>query len=155
MLNRNAEFFIIDILVSSDAISRHMGNITHAMDFVANELVFTAVTRECEIIGEATNYIFKSPGLKHLTNPGWRQIVDFRNIISHEYFGLNYEDIFEIIEKHLPIFTQEILDVAAKLKDSEDFKLALSGAQNDLKKIGRKESLRYLASLQHSLYGVK
>ena len=154
MLNRNAEFFIIDILVSSDAISRHMGNITNAVVFVADELVFTAVTRECEIIGEATNNILKSADLAHLVNPKWRRVVDFRNIISHEYFGLNYEDIFEIIEKDLPVFAREILGIAAKLKDSENFKLALSGAQNDLKKIGRKESLRYLEGLQRSLYGV-
>lgn len=155
MLNRNVEFFVIDILVSCDAISRHMVKITHPLEFVANELVFTAVTRECEIIGEATNNILKSQDLQHLVNPKWRRVVDFRNIISHEYFGLNYEDIFEIIEKDLPIFTQEILDIATKIKDSENFKLALSGAQNDLKKIGRKASLQYLESLQRSLYCLK
>jgi len=151
MLNRKAEFFIIDILVAGDAISRHMSGIDDPIDFVANELLFTAVTRECEIIGEATNNLLKSTTLQHLVNPKWRKVVDFRNVISHEYFGLNYEDIFDIIKNHLSQFIQEILNVAAVVKDSDDFKLALFGAQEDLKKIGRIKSVIFLEELQNTL----
>lgn len=68
MLNRKAEFFIIDILVASDAVARHMAHVTNPIDFVSDELLFTAVTRECEIIGEATNNLLKSTTLQHLVN---------------------------------------------------------------------------------------
>ena len=153
MHNRSIEFFVIDILISCNAIFRHMAKVPDASEFVADELVFSAVTRECEIIGEATNNVLKSNNFKHLINTQWRKVVDFRNVISHEYFGLNYEDIFEIIATDLPIFNQEILHVAHTIKDSENFRLALSGAQNDLKKIGRKQSLQYLNILEHDLYG--
>lgn len=151
MLDRKAEFFIIDILVASNAVSRHMENITDPIDFVSDELRFTAVTRECEIIGEATNNLLKAKNLQHLINPKWRKVVDFRNVISHEYFGLNFEDIFDIIKNHLPQFIQEILNVATTIKDSEDFKLALLGAQEDLKKIGRRKSVEFLIDLQQKL----
>ncbi len=136
MLDRKAEFFIVDILIANDAISRHMVNITDPMDFVSNELLFTAVTRECEIIGEATNNLLKAKNLQHLVNQKWRKVVDFRNVISHEYFGLNYEDIFDLVNT---------------IKDSDAFKLALFGAHDDLKKIGRKKSVAFLEDLQQKL----
>jgi hypothetical protein len=43
MLNRKAEFFIIDILVASDAVARHMAHVTDPINFVSDELLFTAV----------------------------------------------------------------------------------------------------------------
>lgn len=136
MLDRKAEFFIVDILIANDAIARHMVNITDSMDFVSDELLFTAVTRECEIIGEATNNLLKAKNLQHLVNQKWRKVVDFRNVISHEYFGLNYEDIFDLVNT---------------IKDSDAFKLALFGAHDDLKKIGRKKSVAFLEDLQQKL----
>lgn len=152
MLKRMPEFFIIDILIASNAVFRHIAKVENPIEFVSDELLFTAVTRECEIIGEATNNILKCAELKHLINPTWRKVVDFRNVISHEYFGLNYEDIFEIIKTDLPVFVEEIFDLAIKFKNSDDFKLALAGAQRDLQKIGRKQSVEYLEQLELMLY---
>jgi hypothetical protein len=43
------------------------------------------------------------------------------------------------------------LNVVTVIKDSADFKLALFGAQEDLKKIGRTKSVMFLEQLQHTL----
>lgn len=152
MPKRLPEFFLIDMLISIDVISRYMTKIKDAIDFVENEAVFIIVTRELEILGEATNNFLKDKNLAQLTQPTWRQVVDFRNVISHEYFGLNFEEIYDIIINELPAFEQEIFEVVVKVKNSENFKLALLETQKDFRKIGRHESVCYLEGIEYRLY---
>ena|SRR3990172_12338374 len=152
MPKRLTEFFVVDVLVSFDIISRHMKKIHNALAFVKNETVFIVVTRELEILGEAINNFLKDENLHHLAGPTWREVVDFRNVISHEYFGLNYEEIFDIVTNDLSIFGKEVFDVVKKIKDSENFKLAISETKNDFVKIGRNQSVRYLKNLEQQLY---
>ena len=63
-----------------------------------------AVIREFEIIGEATNHLIK---LKHFSN-NKREIVDFRNILIHEYFGIDADEIWGIIKNFLNEYQADI-----------------------------------------------
>lgn len=63
-----------------------------------------AVVREFEIIGEATNNLIK---LQYFTNEK-REIVDFRNILIHEYFGIDEDEIWGIIDNFLDSFQSDI-----------------------------------------------
>lgn len=38
----------------------------------------------------------------------WRKIYAFRNIIAHDYFGVDEEDVLGIIRKHLPKLKNEL-----------------------------------------------
>jgi uncharacterized protein with HEPN domain len=72
-----------------------------------------AVVRNFEIIGEAANRIdisFKE------SNPEieWNRIRGFRNRIVHEYFGIDYQIVWEIIETYL----DELIDWIETLIDS-------------------------------------
>jgi hypothetical protein len=87
---------------------------TKGMDFA----VFTkdaktvdAVVRNIEILGEAAKNI---PEEIKLSNPGidWRAIAGTRNVIAHQYFGVDNSMIWEIIEKDLP----KIKDIILKIK---------------------------------------
>lgn len=60
-----------------------------------------AVVRNFEIIGEASKNLpddFKS---KYSEVP-WEEMYRLRNRITHEYFGIDYEIIYEIATKYLP-----------------------------------------------------
>lgn len=59
--------------------------------FVENEMVIDAVARNYEIIGEAANH----PQVRRLS------ITGFRNRIIHEYFGIDYEIMWTIIEENI------------------------------------------------------
>ena len=39
----------------------------------------------------------------------WQKIKDFRNIIAHDYFGIDADEIWEIINEKLFPFKKEIL----------------------------------------------
>ena len=44
----------------------------------------------------------------------WRKIYAFRNNIAHDYFGIDAEEVFEIIQKHLPKFQNDLQKIIQK-----------------------------------------
>jgi len=66
-----------------------------------------AVVRNLEIIGEAARNLadsFKTAN-SHIA---WRDITDFRNVLIHEYFGVNKDLVWQVIKKDLPKLKKEI-----------------------------------------------
>jgi len=60
-----------------------------------------AVLRNFEIIGEASKNISTEIKHKYLNVP-WDEMYRLRNRISHEYFGIDHQIIWDIITRHLP-----------------------------------------------------
>ena len=60
-----------------------------------------AVIRNFEIIGEASKNLPKEIKDKY-TNVPWEEMYRLRNRISHEYFGIDYEIIWDIATSELP-----------------------------------------------------
>ena len=71
------------------------------------------VIRNFEIIGEATKNLPNDLKAKYPSIP-WEEMYRLRNRISHEYFGIDYEIIWEIATRHLPVNYE---DVKIVLKD--------------------------------------
>jgi uncharacterized protein with HEPN domain len=68
--------------------------------FSNNDLMHDAVLFQFSIIGEAVNFI--EPDLLEKYNYPWYKVRSFRNLISHEYFNIKMEAVWQIIEKDLP-----------------------------------------------------
>ena len=66
-----------------------------------NHLIIDAVIRNFEIIGEASKNIPEQIKEKYPEIP-WKKMYSLRNLRSHEYFGIDYEMIWEIITSDLP-----------------------------------------------------
>ena len=64
-------------------------------------MVVDAVVRNFEIIGEAANNIPKEIREKYNDIP-WKEIRGLRNLVAHEYFGVDKSIIWEIAKKDLP-----------------------------------------------------
>ena len=60
-----------------------------------------AVVRNFEIIGEAARQVSSDFKAEH-SEIEWREISDLRNKIIHEYFGVDYVILWEIIQLNLP-----------------------------------------------------
>jgi len=70
-------------------------------NFSQDRKTFSAVIREFEIIGEAVAKIPENIKQKY-QNVEWQDIKDFRNLLIHEYFGVDLEIIWKIIHNDLP-----------------------------------------------------
>jgi uncharacterized protein with HEPN domain len=66
-----------------------------------------AVIRNFEIIGEASNNLPKEFKEKHPEIP-WSEMYLLRNKVSHAYFGIDYEIIWDVATKYLPENKQQI-----------------------------------------------
>ena len=69
--------------------------------FMASSLVQDAVIRNLQTMAESTQRL--SDRLKQAQNKiDWHKIVGFRNILVHDYLGVDIERIWNIIENELP-----------------------------------------------------
>ena len=103
---RNYHIYLEDILISMKRIIEYIGD-KDFEEFRENNMVVDAVVRNFEIIGEATNNLPDEVKDRHSEIP-WRKMYGIRNVVSHEYFGIDYEMIWEIAKKNLPNNIREI-----------------------------------------------
>ena len=111
MSNRSSELLIQDILASAKKIQRYTFGLSFEQ-FTLDEKTVDAVVRNFEIIGEAANRLpdeFKD----QYPNVDWGRIRGFRNRIVHDYFGIDYSIVWQIVENYLP----ELVADVKKLQD--------------------------------------
>ncbi|HMA86058.1 MAG TPA: DUF86 domain-containing protein [Desulfosalsimonadaceae bacterium] len=85
---------------SSQAIFEYVAGMSFE-DFCQDRKTYTAVIREFEIIGEAVGKI-PDAIRNDYKNIEWQDIKDFRNLLIHEYFGVDLEIVWKIIQEDLP-----------------------------------------------------
>ena len=99
MSKRDVLLLLDDMLQSAQKIKRYTKGIDYD-SFLNDDKTIDAVVRNFEIIGEAANRV--DPDFRD-SNPEieWRRIRGFRNRIVHDYFGIDYEIVWSIIETYL------------------------------------------------------
>jgi uncharacterized protein with HEPN domain len=99
---RDLKIYLDDMIQSIDKIFEYTKNISFN-EFKNNSLIFDAVVRRLEILGEAANQIKKSDAdfYQKYPNIEWREIIDFRNILIHGYFGIIEEIVWNVIQNKL------------------------------------------------------
>ncbi len=92
MSSRKPDLYLQDILEACDDILNFTANIHSAADLQNDRRTFLAVVHSLETIGEAARQMPKSFREKHADIP-WRETASLRNVIAHEYFGLDIDII--------------------------------------------------------------
>ena len=69
--------------------------------FTENELIYDAVLRNLELIGEAATHIPDDVRAAHPDIP-WRMIVATRNRVIHAYLGIDQDTIWSIVQDDIP-----------------------------------------------------
>ena len=106
MSKRDPLVLLEDILLAIQKIGRYTSKMDHEA-FLRDELVIDGVARNLEIIGEAVRQLPEEFRRVHSQIP-WTQIAGLRNRIVHDYFGLDLEIIWEIIQHDLPELERQV-----------------------------------------------
>ena len=81
-------------------IQRYVAGLDHDT-FIKDDKTIDSVVRNLEIIGEAANRLPGDFRAQH-HEIEWRKIIGLRNRIVHDYFNIDVEIVWEIIQKDLP-----------------------------------------------------
>ena len=106
MSKRDPLVLLEDIMLAIQKIGRYTSQLNHD-EFLGDELVIDGVARNLEIIGEAARQLPEEFRNAHTQIP-WTQIAGLRNRIVHDYFGLDLEIIWEIIQRDLPELEMQV-----------------------------------------------
>jgi uncharacterized protein with HEPN domain len=92
-----------DDLLIEDMIDccKHVFEFTTSMtfdDFIDDRKTSDAVIRNFEVLGEASKKISEEVRLSNMKIEWRKKISDFRNVLIHDYFGINYEVLWRIIK---------------------------------------------------------
>jgi uncharacterized protein with HEPN domain len=83
-------------------------------DFRIDHKTQLSVERALEIIGEAANHLSSELIARYPQVP-WRQIVDLRNVVSHEYFQVRLENIWQVAIEDVPALRDQIARIIKEL----------------------------------------
>ena len=100
-----------------DAVSE-IENYIYGVDldhFVKNSMMFNASLRQLEIIGEASNRLSEKILLDNPEIP-WARIIGLRNLVIHEYFGIDDFTIWNVIKINLPDLKEKIIIVLENIE---------------------------------------
>lgn len=101
--------YIEDILESIDKIEEYIGEIKEE-DFYRNTQLQDSVLRRLEIIGEAAKNIPLAFRNKYSIIP-WKKMAGMRDVLIHEYFGVNLKRVWRVANKDLPRLKKEIFKI--------------------------------------------
>lgn len=107
MSERDVSFYIVDIFIAVNKVARYTASFENASQLLHSEVYWDATIRELEIIGEATKYLLKAD----VIDVTYRRIVDFRNQLSHGYFGIDEELVWDVIQHKLKHYEKELTDI--------------------------------------------
>jgi uncharacterized protein with HEPN domain len=83
-------------------------------DLIDNEVLKRAIVRSLEIIGEATKKIQADIKAQWSDVP-WRNIAGMRDNLIHDYLGINYAIVWDVVRNKIP----EITPIIAQIINSE------------------------------------
>ncbi len=112
---RDSILYLEDIILSMQRVQEYVAGLDF-QHFKWDYKTVDAVIRNFEIIGEASKNLPKLFKDKYINIP-WEAMYRLRNRISHEYFGIDYEIIWDIATRQLPANYNDIKEVL-KLEQS-------------------------------------
>ena len=114
MKNRDMRLYLTDIWESIVTIEEYAEAVTEE-EFYKSRQVQDAVVRRLEIIGEAVKNIDEDFRDKYPDVP-WKKIAGLRDVVAHEYFGVKFERIWEVVVKDIPGLKKKMLRIMENLK---------------------------------------
>ena len=103
---RDSRVYLEDILEATRKIVSYTQNHTKAA-FLEDEKTFDAVVRNLEVIGEAVKKLPEDLRAQHPALE-WKKMAGLRDILIHEYFGLDTEIVWDIVKNKVPTLDRQI-----------------------------------------------
>ena len=98
---------------AAQQIEEFMEGVDHET-FQQDRKLRLAITRLIEIIGEASNHVREETKLE-FPNVEWRVLYGIRNVLVHEYFGVDDEIIWAVTQRDIPVLRVQLDEMLLQL----------------------------------------
>jgi len=115
-MTKDLRVYLAHILECADRIERYLGQDREA--FLRNTMVQDAVIRNFEVIDEAAKRIPEQFRVVHADIP-WQLMAGFRDVLIHDYEGVDLERVWRIAQEDLPAVKTAIARILPPLEQLE------------------------------------
>lgn len=112
--DRDSVDYLKDAVNAMDKAEEFISNMSYE-DFIKDDKTVFAVIRALEVIGEAIKHVPLNFREKFLDIP-WRDIAGMRDVLIHDYFGIDLETVWETIKTNILQTKPLLYEVLNKLK---------------------------------------
>ena len=139
--NRDLTLFVVDIFVAIEKIKEYIEPFDDEESLRHSSLHWDATIRQLEIIGEALNTLLADNLFEEKSPSYFRKIVNFRNAIVHGYFGIDTDEVWNVVNEKLKILYFDLLSLA---KDNFSLEEALDSEIEEYLNLKDKHIVNYL-----------
>lgn len=108
------EVVLLNMLDAIKKIEVYTENYSSAKEFSLDSAKFDATIMNFIVIGEMTSKLPEDFKNKY-TEIDWRKIYALRNILAHDYFGIDEEEVWQIVKNDLPVLKTQITKLISKI----------------------------------------
>ena len=101
-VSRKDYYCVLNMLDAIDKIKQYSSPFISADDFLENTQAFDASLMNFIVIGEMVEKLSDELIAASNVEIDWFKIKSFRNILAHNYFGIDAEEVWQIIHNSLP-----------------------------------------------------
>ena len=108
---------LLHILNAIDRVNRYVKGKSFE-DLQKDDMMYYAVVKNIEIIGEAANLLSSEFIASHPATP-WKQVRGMRNYIVHEYFQIDDVVVWGVVSADIPVLRKQLLEYLDEFNNVE------------------------------------
>ena len=106
MSKHSIAVYLGHVIMAMDAIKEYTADITPEV-FYEDRKTQDAVVRNLEIVGEAIKHIPEELRERY-PHIDWRGLAGLRDVLIHQYFGVDYVAVWEVAVSEIPKYREDI-----------------------------------------------
>ena len=101
------------ILTAIDNVQKFLEGKTFD-DLCQDKILFYAVVKNIEIVGEAANNITKELQMRH-PEVQWKDVISMRHVLVHDYYSIDARTAWQTAKENLPPLKEQIEKILSSM----------------------------------------
>jgi uncharacterized protein with HEPN domain len=106
---RLEDLYLVEIIEAADDVSSWLGE-RGKVQWDDDTILRHAILQRLTVVGQAARRLSDATRQRHASVP-WARIIAFRNVVVHEYFRIEWDEVWRIATEELPVLRRQVVDI--------------------------------------------